>query len=231
MSIQELFDRSSETYDRDRRQLIPCYDDFYTIPVEIIPFHQDRELRVLDLGAGTGLLSAAVASRYPRALLTLVDLSPAMLRVAEQRFAGKDGERATFQVLNYCEKPLKGTYDLVVSALSIHHLADTAKIDLFGKIHTILEPGGMFINADLVLGENAVTEKICYHTWLKKVREKGIQEEALNAALERTKEDRLSPLSSQMDWLREAGFIDVANWYRYYSFAVFSGTKPLAGQK
>ncbi len=230
MSIQELFDRSSETYDRDRRQLIPCYDDFYTISVEIIPFHKDRELRVLDLGAGTGLLSAAVAARYPRALLTLVDLSPAMLRVAEQRFADGKGERITFQVMNYCEKPLTGTYDLVISALSIHHLADTAKIDLFGKIHTILEPGGMFINADLVRGENVVAEKICYHTWLRKVREKGVKEETLDAALERTKEDRLSPLSSQMEWLREAGFIDVANWYRYYSFAVFSGTKALAGQ-
>jgi tRNA (cmo5U34)-methyltransferase len=231
VSIQELFDRSSETYDRDRRQLIPCYDDFYTIPVEIIPFHKDRELRVLDLGAGTGLLSAVVAARYPRALLTLIDLSPAMLRIAEQRFADSAGARTTFQVMNYCEKPLKGTYDLVISALSIHHLEDTAKIDLFEKIYTILEPGGMFINADLVLGENAVAEKICYHTWLSKVREKGIQEEALNAALERTKEDRLSPLSSQMEWLKEAGFIDVANWYRYYSFAVFSGTKPLTGQE
>ena len=230
MSIQELFDRSSKTYDRDRRQLIPCYDDFYTISVEIIPFHKDRELRVLDLGAGTGLLSAAVAARYPRALLTLVDLSPAMLRVAEQRFADGKGERITFQVMNYCEKPLTGTYDLVISALSSHHLADTAKIDLFGKIHTILEPGGMFINADLVRGENVVAEKICSHTWLRKVREKGIKEETLDAALERTKEDRLSPLSSQMEWLREAGFIDVANWYRYYSFAVFSGTKALAGQ-
>lgn len=227
MSIQELFDRSSETYDRDRRRLIPCYDDFYSIPLEIIPFLPDRELRILDLGAGTGLLSAAVAALYPRALLTLIDLSPEMLRVAGERFAGGDSGRATFQVMDYGSEPLKGTYDLIISALSIHHLTDNKKRGLFQKVHDALEPGGLFINADQVLGENAVAERICTRIWLQKVRDNGITETALNAALERMREDRMSPLSSQLDWLDRAGFIDITTWYRYYNFVVYSATKPL----
>ncbi len=227
MSIQEMFDSSSRHYDRDRRRLIPCYDDFYTIALEVIPFHQDRELRVLDLGAGTGILSAGVAARYPYALLTLVDLSPAMLSVAEERFAASDARRVSFQTMDYSKEPLKGTYDLIISALSIHHLPDNAKAGLFQKAYSALEPGGMFINADQVQGENVVAEKICTRTWLQKVRESGIAEEALAAALERMKEDRMSPLSSQLAWLAQAGFIDVTTWYRYYSFVVYSGTKPL----
>ncbi|MBU1568729.1 MAG: class I SAM-dependent methyltransferase [Proteobacteria bacterium] len=230
MSIQEIFDRSSKTYDHERRRLIPCYDDFYTIPLDIIPFHQDRELRVLDLGAGTGLLSAGVAARYPRALLTLVDLSPAMLRIAEERFAGSDAGRVTFQVMDYGKEPLRGIYDLIISALSIHHLTDNAKADLFEKVHNALEPGGMFINADLVQGENAMAEKICVRTWLRKVRENGISEEALTAAFERMKEDRMSPLSSQLAWLTQANFIDVTTWYRNYSFVIYSATKPLTAK-
>ena len=227
VSIREVFDDSAEGYDFDRRRLIPCYEDFYTIPLEIIPFHQDRELRVLDLGAGTGLLSAGIAARYPRAQLVLVDLAPAMLRIAERRFAGGDAGRVTFQLLDYCKQPLKGTYDLIVSALSIHHLADSDKEALFNRVCGILEPGGLFINADQVLGENAVAEKIYRRRWLQKVRESGISDEALTAARERMQEDRMAPLSGQLAWLDRAGFTDVTVWYQYYNFVVYSGTKPL----
>jgi tRNA (cmo5U34)-methyltransferase len=227
VSIQEIFDRSSETYDRDRRLLIPCYEDFYAIPLEIIPFHQDREFRVLDLGAGTGLLSAAVAARYPQALLNLIDISPAMLSIAKKRFAGSNAGRVTFQVMDYGKEPFTGIYDLAISALSIHHLPDDSKECVFKKIHNALKPDGMFINADLVQGENTVADKICTDTWLRKVRKSGISEEALKAALERTKEDRMSRLSSQLTWLAQAGFIDVTTWYRYYSFVIYSATKPL----
>jgi len=231
VSIRKLFDNSAESYDLNRRQLIPCYKDFYTLPLEIIPFHRDRELRVLDLGAGTGLLSARIAFRYPRAQLVLVDLAPAMLQVAEERFSGRDAERVTFQLMDYGNQQLKGTYDLIVSALSIHHLTDDAKEALFKKVYRSLEPGGMFINADQVLGENAVAEKIYKGRWLQKVRESGISEEALGAALERMEEDRMAPLSCQLDWLGQAGFDDVTVWYKYYNFVVYSGTKPLATEE
>jgi len=228
VSIRKLFDDSAARYDLDRQRLIPCYHDFYNLPLEIIPFHQDRELRVLDLGAGTGLFSAGVAARYPRARLVLVDIAPAMLQVAEERFAGYDAGRVVFQLLDYARQPLKGVYDLIISALSIHHLTDGDKKALFAKIYRSLEPGGMFINADQVLGENAVAEKIYKCRWLQKVRASGISEEALDAARKRMQEDKMSPLSSQLDWLGKAGFDDITAWYQYYSFVIYSGTKPLA---
>lgn len=228
MAVKEEFERAAATYDGERRCLIPCFEDFYTVPLEIIPFHPDRELRVLDLGAGTGLLSAGVARRYPRALLTLVDLSPAMLAVAEQRFAGADNARISFQVLDYRCDPLKGVYDLVISALSIHHLTDGDKATLFRAIYDILEPGGMFINADQIQGENGFADQLCRHLWLDKVRASGIDEKALAAARERMKEDRMATLDDQLLWLRQAGFTDISTWYRYYNFVVFSGTKPLS---
>jgi tRNA (cmo5U34)-methyltransferase len=227
--IQKLFDDCAASYDLDRRRLIPCFDDFYAIAVDILPFHRDRELRVLDLGAGTGLLSARVAARYPRARLMLVDVAPAMLRVAEQRFTGRDADRVTIQLLDYARQPLRGTYDLVVSALSIHHLTDQGKESLFAKIYGILEPGGLFVNADQVLGENAVAEEVYKNSWLRQVRASGIPEEALDAALGRMQEDKMSKLSHQISWLDQAGFDDLTVWYKYYNFVVYSGTRPLAG--
>ena len=231
MNIQKVFDSSAEGYDLDRRRLIPCYEDFYSIPLDIIPFHQERELRVLDLGAGTGLLSAGLAARYPRAQLVLVDLSPAMLQMAEKRFSGSDAGRVTFRLMDYAKQPLKGTFDLIISALSVHHLTDNEKQTLFNNAFKILEPGGLFINADQVLGENAVAEKIYKRSWLKQVRTLGISEKSLAAAQERMKEDRMSPLSSQLTWLLQAGFADVTVWYQYFSFAVYSATKPLAAKE
>ncbi|HBG20613.1 MAG TPA: class I SAM-dependent methyltransferase, partial [Desulfobulbaceae bacterium] len=56
----------------------------------------------------------------------------------------------------------------------------------------------------------------------------GISEEALDAARKRMQEDKMSPLSSQLDWLGKAGFDDITAWYQYYSFVIYSGTKPLA---
>lgn len=227
MAVKEQFERGAATYDRDRRRLIPCFDDFYTIPLEIIPFHQDREIRVLDLGAGTGLLSAGVAGRYPRAQLTLVDLSPAMLALAEKRFAGEDLGRVTCQVLDYRHAQLTGTYDLVVSALSIHHLEHGDKAALFARIFSLLEPGGMFINADQVLGDNPMAEQLCRHLWFDKVTSSGIDEAALAAARQRMTEDRMATLADQLLWLGQAGFADITTWYRYYNFVVYSGIKPL----
>lgn len=230
MSIRTLFDDSAERYDLDRRRLIPCYEDFYNLPLEILPFHQDRELRVLDLGAGTGLLSAGVAARYPRARLLLVDIAPAMLRVAEQRFSGCDGDRVSFHIMDYARQPLKGTFDLVISALSIHHLTDGDKENLFRKIFASLEPGGLFINADQVLGENAMAEKTYRRRWLEKVQASGISAEALDAALARMQEDRMAPLASQLAWLDQTGFDDITVWFKYLNFVIYSGTKALGGQ-
>jgi tRNA (cmo5U34)-methyltransferase len=62
MTIQELFNRSAARYDLARRQLVPCFDDFYAAALERLPAERDRSIQVLDLGAGTGLLAALVAA-------------------------------------------------------------------------------------------------------------------------------------------------------------------------
>jgi tRNA (cmo5U34)-methyltransferase len=231
VSVRKVFDKSANTYDTDRRQLIPCYDDFYSITLDIIPFGHDRALRVLDLGAGTGALAGMVASKYQKAQLSLIDISPAMLQVAEKNFTKEDLARISFRVMDYVQDDFKGTYDLVVSSLSIHHLSDSDKKKLFDKVCKTLEPGGLFINADQVLGENEVAENIFTRTWLRQVRERGVTDDTLQTVLERMKEDKMSPLSSQLSWLKQAGFIDVTTWYQHYNFVVFSGMKPLSPAK
>ena len=224
MSIKKAFDAGAKDYDSARKQLIPCFDEFYGIPLELIPFNHEDKINVLDLGAGTGLFSSLVAQLYPKASFTLYDLSGAMLEEAKERFENS-GISVNYSVKDYSADVIDGKYDLIISALSIHHLTDLEKESLFKKLYGCLNDNGLFINADQVLGETPSMELNYRQTWLKQVREKGVSEKSLASALERMKEDKMSTLSKQLDWLQQARFKEVNCWYKNYSFVVYSGKK------
>lgn len=227
LGVGALFDAAAPDYDGERRMLVPGFDDFYGAAVGSIPFDGDEPLRVLDLGAGTGILSAMIAGRFPNSRVTLVDISVEMLRVARRRFAKEPG-RFEFRVMDHARKPLPGkprAYDLVVSALSIHHLTHGDKRELFEKVHGALSNGGWFVNADQVLGPTPEAEEEYQVDWLRQVREAGIGEEELSAALTRMKADKNTTLEAQMEWLREAGFGSVECSYENGRFAVYGGLK------
>lgn len=222
-SIQTAFNGAAPRYDQTRRQLIPCFDELYSTVLALIPYSRQDRFRVLDLGAGTGLLSMFISEHFPNAHVTLMDISEAMLAKARERFSATLG-RFDFVTADYSEE-LTGEYDVVVSALSIHHLSDPLKSKLFHRIHQILPKGGTFINADQVLGTSPEIETVYRENWMQQIRKNGVSTIDLNAALERMKEDKMATLPSQLQWLNDAGFANVNCWYKNYSFAVYSGIK------
>ena len=226
LTVAALFDATAEDYDRGRRQLVPPFDGFYGTAVEAIPYKREDAIRVLDLGAGTGLLSAFVARAFPCARITLVDASPGMLGLARRRFADEP-ERFEFRVVDYARESLPGEYEAVVSALSIHHLDGTEKRELFRKVCVGLCAGGVFVNADQVLGSTPEIEALYRETWLRQVRESGVGEVDLAAALVRMREDKPSTLEEQKAWLEEAGFRQVDCPYKNHGFAVYDGRKQV----
>ncbi len=221
--VKTAFDEGAQTYDRARRQLIPCFDDFYSTALALIPHQPRANFRVLDLGAGTGMLSFLVAKKFPQARITLMDISREMLDKARERFAGME-ERVEFVAGDYANG-FAGQFDVVISALSIHHLIDADKIKLFKDIYDALPDGGIFINAEQILGPTPHIEQVYHETWLRQIRDLGVSDTDLNAALERMKADRMAPLDFQLIWLQEAGFNSVHCWYQHHRFAVFSGQK------
>ena len=222
--VGRAFASSAEVYDRTRRQLVPCFDDFYRVAVELAPFPRDAVLDVVDLGAGTGLLSAFLADTFPRARFTLVDVSDEMLAQARARFASAD-DRFAYVVADYATTALPRDVHLVVSALSIHHLSDDGKRDLFARIHAALVPGGTFVNADQILGATPAIEARNRAAWLAATRGLGVPELDLAAAIERMRHDRPARLRDQLRWLEEAGFRDVDCAFQHYGFAVFAGRR------
>ncbi|MBD2243780.1 class I SAM-dependent methyltransferase [Nostoc sp. FACHB-888] len=225
MNIQEAFNNAAADYDNLRRILIPCFDEFYKTAVEIIPINRQASLKVLDLGAGTGLYSGMVQSVFPNAEFTLLDLAFEMLEKAQLRFS-KMGKFPRLLIGNYVEVDLGDSYDLVISALSIHHLPDYNKKLLYQKIYNILNPGGMFVNADQVLGKTTDLEKLYRQHWLNSVLALGVSQEDLKTAQKRMEYDCMTPLDVQISWLEAAGFQNVDCWYKNFSFAVFGGYRP-----
>jgi tRNA (cmo5U34)-methyltransferase len=224
-AVRKVVAAGADDYDRARRKMVPCFDEFYRAALELLPFGADDRFEMLDLGAGTGLLSAMIAEVYPKARLTLFDLTPEMLTIARQRLKPL-GKRVKFVTADFAKAAPSKTYDAVVSALAIHHLPDSGKRHLFADIFKYLTPSGVFINADQVAGESAAIDERARQRWIKRARELKVSERDLNAALARMKQDLPATVGQQLGWLREAGFVEVSCSYRNLIFAVLSGTKP-----
>jgi tRNA (cmo5U34)-methyltransferase len=220
---KDLFDDVASDYDRYRRMIIPCFGDFYRMIVEAIPYSSTDSLKVLDLGAGTGLVAAFVLAAFPGAVVVGLDVSEEMVEKARERFAG-DG-RVRFSIMDYAERLPDEMYHVVVSAMSIHHLEDEGKRQLFHRILDALHPDGIFINAELVKGPTADSEALYQEKWRKHLAGSGLNDQTLAEIFNRMAFDKPAILDDQLGWLREAGFKDVDCHYKYFNFSVYSGRK------
>jgi len=83
----------------------------------------------------------------------------------------------------------------------------------------------VFVNAEQFRGATPEMDRLNHERWLTRVRELGVGERDLAAALERMKFDRAATLEDQLEWLGSAGFRDIVCAYKNLMFAVYSGTK------
>jgi tRNA (cmo5U34)-methyltransferase len=225
VAIDQAFNETVGYYNSWIKKAVPCYVDLFAAANELIPFAADEPLDVLDLGAGTGLFACQILEKYPLGRFVLWDVAGRMLDVARQRFRDRP-EQFRYVVDDYRNLRDAGSFDLVVSSLSIHHIEDDEKRELFRRIHDILRDRGVFINIDLVRGPTPVLEEFYCKNWFEKMRRAGASEEEIRAGIERRHAfDRDALLDDQLLWLREAGFTDVDCVYRNFKMGLFLGVK------
>lgn len=187
------------TYLGNIRADIPAFDELQD---QVVRAAEGLEVRdVLDLGTGTGETARRILALYPGARLTGIDESAEMLAAARV-VVGAD----PLLLVARLQDPLPpGPYDLVISALAVHHLDAAGKAGLFRRVAPVLRPGGRFVLADVVVPDDsadAVTP--------------------LSPGF-----DLPDPIPDQLAWLEEAGFAARLAW-RVKDLAVLVGDLPSA---
>ncbi|WFE42373.1 class I SAM-dependent methyltransferase [Micromonospora sp. WMMD998] len=231
MSVTDAFDAVAGSYDQARRRLVPCFDAFYGTAVEVAApplraaLAAGRTPEVLDLGAGTGLLSLLLTAAIPGVRLTLVDGAPGMLAVATGHLSARGVPHRTVHA-DLADPLPAGRYDAVVSALAIHHLDDDGKRALYRRSAAALAPGGVFVNAEQVAGPTPALDRRYDEVWTARITELGSDAEEIAASRERMRHDRPATVADQCRWLGEAGLTDVDCFFKEWRFAVFGGRAP-----
>lgn len=180
------------------RREVPDYERLQT---EVIDATRGVGARsILELGAGTGETTRRLLAAHPRARLRGIDASPEMLVAARAALAGHEVRLD----LAHIEDPLpEGPFDLVVSALAVHHLDGAGKGPLFTRVADLLAPGGRFVLGDVVVPRDpadAVTPIDSDY-------------------------DKPSSAADQLEWLTEAGLTAGVHW-EHRDLAVLVGDRP-----
>lgn len=218
----------AKEYDANRKKFIPCFEAFYDDATDFISKSIRAPKRVLDLGAGTGILSAFYFKRFPAAEFLLVDVADEMLGVARKRFCG--ARNVKFMVADYAKNfdfRAKGgeKFDLIISALSIHHLEDEEKRKLFSKIHGALPAGGAFANHDQFCAEGAEMNEMFSRYWEGKIFSSGLSQDDLSKWKERQKLDRECSVQQEIQMMKAGGFENAECVFQCQKFAALAGIK------
>lgn len=223
MNIGQQFNLIAEEYDKNRRKFIPCFDDFYESTTAFLVAKLPEPERILDLGAGTGLLAYYWFRHLYEAEYVLADMAEDMLNVARRRFAGLDN--VTYQVLDYRQALPDGAFDAIVSALSVHHLEDAEKAELFGRIYEKLPEGGAFVNYDQFCAGTPELNRWFDSYWEHLIAGSGLTAQDLALWQERRKLDRECSVEQEVEMLKNVGFRTVKCVYAYQKFAVIAALK------
>jgi tRNA (cmo5U34)-methyltransferase len=224
-------------YDSDMKLMHPNRFKMVEVALEVLPFPLDSPLLALDLGTGTGFFADAVLTRYPCSRVLAVDGAPVMMNLARARM-GKLAERVEFLTGDFRNlRQLLGSRkgQVVFSSYALHHLNRQEKREVVKGALDFLEPGGWFLNADLVIASSPVIERR-----IQEIRVNGIVARAAGrdprfAAAEATRnflnelelKDQDKPLSLNEDLriLEEAGLVHTSVFWMEFREAVTGGVK------
>lgn len=206
-SVQQHLAVSPAEYDREIVRFVFAYEAMID---EVVATLLDRHgaeapLHVLDLGAGTGALSARVAAALPRTRLTLLDADASMLARAAERLR-PFGDRVRAHHGSFFD-PLPAC-DVAVASLSLHHVHDPAqKRALYAAIRAALAAGGALVSADVTIPRDPALARRAFARWAAHLVAAGDTEaQAYARFADWSTEDRYFALEEELAMMREAGF-------------------------
>jgi tRNA (cmo5U34)-methyltransferase len=229
---QEQFSKDflekADIYIQERRKMIRSMASLFSFY-----FKEKRDIHILDLGCGDGVLTEELLRKDETIIATLVDGSLTMLQKARERLTAYPGLHfihASFQELLTGTVSL-GNFYFCVSSFAIHHLEMKEKKNLFRYIYGHLNTEGHFVNIDVVLSPSQGLEEwyfSIWREWMQHMQDQlNLKDELPEDIIRRYKDpssmNKPDTLEDHLDALRETGFRDVDCYYKNGIFAVFGG--------
>ncbi len=218
------------------REARPFGPEQLDILLRLISNSQLNVNNFIDLGCGDGLLANTILDKYTNANGLLLDYSPSMIDEAKNRMKAFQNQKIVQSDLsnsdwqnNVNDKP-----EVVVSGYAIHHLKNGRKYELFEEIFNILKPGGIFINMEHVASAsnfgNSLFNELVVDLLHKKAEEEGKKQSKVDLMSEYLNrpdqiENILLPVTTQCEWLKEIGFMDVDCYFKCFESAIYAGIK------
>ncbi len=220
--IKAHFEGEAGAYDGNVVKTVPHYEEMLDAVASAFPFRPDADIKIVDLGSGTGNLSLALRKRFPNARVSCMDISGKMLETARKKL----GESRTDYILaDFSGHEFSMKCDAVVSSLALHHLERKARRQFFARVYGALNEGGVFVNADIVLASNSRWQRMYLAKWEGFLAPSLPREKIEEAYARYRSEDRPVPLLGDIQLLRDVGFREADVFWKYYNFAVYGAIK------
>ena len=161
--MDDFFTARIDGYENQMMNNVEGCKEGYVKVAELIPSDCKS---LLDLGCGTGLELKDIFKKLPDLSVTCIDLTLTMLEKLKENYPNKNINLicgSYFDVDFGLNK-----FDCAISVQTMHHFKHEQKIDLYKKIHSTLDPGGMYIECDYMAKDQV--EEDFYFSELARLR-------------------------------------------------------------
>ncbi len=195
------------------------------------------QLNVIELGCGTGLLTAAVLGARADVAVQAVDIEPVMLDQARVNLdaaviAGRL-QLTEQDALEYLTGLATASVDVVVSAYCLHNFTEMHRGRTVAEIWRVLRPGGVFVNGDrYALDDTAlhlltVQQEVAnfFSTFLRLQRLELLEKWLLHLLSDESP-DRIMRAGAASEMLRDCGFVQLTWLFRSGVDGLLTALKP-----
>ena len=217
----------------------PHIDEFQGKVAECVQAYsrnEEKKLRIIEIGCGDGLTTGTLLSSCNDIDLIAVDIEPEMIKLAEKNLA-EWRDRRTFELiisdaLTYLYSEPDCSFDIVVSAWTLHNFNKSYRLSVLNSIYRVLKPNGLLVNGDKY-ARNDVTHhesliiqmKRFFDAYLPIAQYEFLRDFVIHN-LEDESPERIMRENEFIQDLSAIGFINITNVYRELMEAVYIASKP-----
>lgn len=224
------------SYDADMDIMHPNRAKMVEVSLDLLPFGGGEAVTALELGVGTGYFTARFLARYPHGRVIGIEGARSMVELARARL-GSQADRVDFRVGDFRRLDALVAEDrghAVLSSYALHHLDRADKERVVHHSLAFLEPGGWFLNADLIVASDPEVERRIQHLRVEGIVRRARGDERFGSVdstrafldeLEANEGDQPLTLQEDLDVLRRAGLARAATCWAEYREAVTGGVR------